>query len=123
MADKKRILVIDDEQGFCQMMRDMLESAGYQVDYAAHPIVATERALSGDYDLITLDFNLDEFDGSDVWELYKNSRVTTPVVVISGYLNQETTQSLRDAGVDHLLEKPFRKVELLEVVETALVHS
>ena len=51
----KRILVIDDEQAFCEMMKELLTSERFEVDYSAHPIVATERALSGDYDLINLD--------------------------------------------------------------------
>ena len=73
----KRILVIDDEQIFCEMMKDLLTAEGFEVDYAAHPIVATELALSGDYDLITLDPNLSDFDGSDVWSLYRDRADTS----------------------------------------------
>ena len=65
MTDAKRILVIDDEQDFCRMMVEMLTGEGYNVDSAAHPILAAEQALSGDYDLITLDLNLEEFNGID----------------------------------------------------------
>ena len=120
MPDVKRILVIDDEQDFCRMMVEMLSAEGYNVDSAAHPILAAERALSGDYDLITLDLNLEEFNGKDVWELYRDQEVGVPVVVISGYLNAEAREDLRDSGIEYTLEKPFRMARLLEVVETAL---
>ena len=113
----KRILVIDDEQAFCEMMKELLTSERFEVDYSAHPIVATERALSGDYDLITLELNLEDFDGSDVWSLYCDSDVPTPVVVISGYLNEDTRQALKEAGVNYMLEKPFRKSELMNLMQ------
>ncbi len=116
----KRILVIDDEQGFCEMMKDLLTSEGFEVDYAAHPIVATERALSGDYDLITLDLNLEDFDGSEVWMLYRDRDMSTPVVVISGYLNRDARETLTNAGVRYMLEKPFRKSELMDLMKEAI---
>lgn len=122
MSESKRILVIDDEQDFCRMMVDMLSAEGYAVDSAGHPILAAERALSGDYDLITLDLNLEEFNGKDVWDLYRDQDVNVPVIVISGYLNQEAREDLEESGILFTLEKPFRKARLLEVVETALAN-
>lgn len=122
MPESKRILVIDDEQEFCKMMVEMLSVEGYSVDSAAHPILAAERALSGDYDLITLDLNLEEFNGKDVWELYRDQDVNVPVVVISGYLNRDARDDLKASGIRYTLEKPFRKQRLLEVVETALAN-
>jgi CheY-like chemotaxis protein len=122
MAEGKRILVIDDEQDFCKMMVEMLSNEGYQVDSAAHPILAAERALSGEYDLITLDLNLEDFDGKDVWDLYREQKVKIPVVVISGYLNQDARNDLEESGIIYTLEKPFRKSKLLEVVEKAMAN-
>lgn len=122
MAESKRILVIDDEQDFCKMMVEMLSAEGYDVDSAAHPILAAERALSGDYDLITLDLNLDEFNGKEVWELYRDQQVNVPVIVISGYLNDEARADLEDSGIVFTVDKPFRKAKLLEVVERALAN-
>jgi len=122
MAESKRILVIDDEQEFCKMMVELLSAAGYSVDSAAHPILAAERALSGDYDLITLDLNLDEFNGKEVWDLYRDQQVNVPVIVISGYLNSEARADLKDSGIAFTLDKPFRKAKLLEVVEKALAN-
>ena len=74
MVDVKRILVIDDEQDFCRMMVEMLSGEGYHVAAAVHPIVAVEQVLSGDYDIITLD--LQDFNGKDVWGLYRDQKCT-----------------------------------------------
>lgn len=116
----KRILVIDDEQIFCEMMKDLLTAEGFEVDCAAHPIVATELALSGDYDLITLDLNLSDFDGSDVWSLYRDRAVSTPVVVISGFLSNDSRLALTEAGIQYMLEKPFKKAALIELMHRAI---
>ena len=122
MAESKRILVIDDEQEFCKMMVKLLSTEGYDVDSAAHPILAAERALSGDYDLITLDLNLDEFSGKEVWDLCRDQQVNVPVIVISGYLSNEARADLEESGIVFTLDKPFRKTKLLEVVENALAN-
>ena len=44
------------------------------------------------------------------------------MIVISGYLNQDTMNALEDSGIRFTLEKPFRKARLLGVVETALAN-
>jgi DNA-binding NtrC family response regulator len=119
MTATKRILVIDDEPGFCVMMKDLLSGKGFEVEYAAHPIVAAEQAMSGEFDAVTLDLNLREFDGSDVWDLYRKVGLKTPVIVISGYLTPQIEESMRRDGVQFFLAKPFRTASLLRMIEEA----
>jgi len=117
---QKRVLVIDDNQDFCEMMRELLVRAGYEVEASPSPINAVAEALDGQYDLITLDVKMPDFGGSEVMVLLKEERLSTPVLVISGYLNEEVIQELRRVGVEDFLEKPFESSELLEAVRSLL---
>lgn len=116
----KRVLVIDDDQDFCVMIRDLLKRAGYDVEISPYPITAVAEAFSDGYDLITLDLKMPDFEGTEVARLFQCERVTTPVLVISGYLNDAMIEALRAAGIRHFLPKPFVISELLDIVKDIL---
>lgn len=118
----KRILIIDDDEAFCNMMSDILESAGYEVTTSTYPVVSAEDALSGGYDLVTLDLHMPNLDGLDIAGLFQAWRLDLPVLVISGYLNDTVTRQLREAGIRHFIKKPFNATKLLEKVEQVLAE-
>ncbi|MDA0745792.1 MAG: response regulator [bacterium] len=119
----KRILVIDDNQEFCNMLENMLSRVGYRVEIMPSPILGAGDALSGQYDLITLDLRMPEANGEELAELFQTQTLTTPVLVISGYLNNTIQQQLRQAGITHMLSKPFKQAELVQAIEHAIADS
>lgn len=120
MPAPKRILVIEDEEDIRTVIQKTLSRAGYEVEDMPYLATSVGRALSEDYDLITLDLNMPGIDGGDVAELFQHEKLDTPVLVISAYLDQPTIEKLREKGIRHFLSKPFKISELLEAVEKAL---
>ena len=116
----QRILVIDDEPEFRSTLSDILERGGYQVDNPEYLASSVGIGLTGDYDLITLDLKMHGVDGLDVARLYSKKLLETPLLVISGYLDDQAVSSLDEMGVNHLLHKPAGVGDLLEAVDTAL---
>ncbi len=116
----KRILVIDDDPAFRSLLEDLLTGEGYEVTPFASPVVAAGDALSGNYDLITLDLKMPEAGGVEIAELFKDQALKTPVLVISGFLEGSIVDQLRDAGIEYTLSKPFRRRELIDTVEAAI---
>lgn len=116
----KKILVIDDEPEFRSTLQDVLEANGYDVEVS--PLLATSVGwgLSGRYDLITLDLKMPELDGIEVARLYANMVPKTRLLVISGYLDEASVQSLDKLGVKHTLSKPAGISDLLTAVSSAL---
>lgn len=116
----KRILVIEDEPEFRDILAEILENEGYEVD--DHPFLASAvgEALSGDYDLITLDLRLPEIDGVDIAGLFRRSGLLTPVLVISGYLTDAVSSKLQSLGIRHIAPKPLGVTQIVEAVELAL---
>jgi CheY-like chemotaxis protein len=119
----KRILVIDDNKDFCEMMEELLSHEGYEVEVIPSPILGAGDALSGDYDLITLDLQMPEFQGTELAELFKDQTLNTPVLVISGYLNDAILKQLGDAGIHHTLGKPFKTSELVQTINKLIAES
>ena len=116
----KRILVIDDNKDFCEMMEELLSNEGYEVQVIPSPILGAGDALSGEFDLITLDLQMPEFQGTELAQLFQEMTLETPVLVISGYLNDSILKQLADAGIKHTLGKPFKSVDLVRAIESAI---
>lgn len=119
----KRILIIDDDEAFCEIIENLLSGAGYEVEVVHLPIIGAGDALSADYDLITLDLEMPDATGAELAELFKDQALKVPVVVISGYLNDDIIEHLRGVGIRHTLPKPFRREALLRTVEQALAGN
>ncbi|MDA0746655.1 MAG: response regulator [bacterium] len=116
----KRILIIDDDNDFCTMLEMLLSRAGYDVAFSPYPITSVEQAFSEDYDLITLDLMMPNCSGAEVAELFREKNLNKPVIVISGYLSPDARAQLKEAGIQHILEKPFSPPRLLETIQQAL---
>lgn len=109
------VLVVDDEEPICQMVRDALEMEGYTVETAAGGDEALAIVRRRSPDLILLDVNMPRVDGWAVLgELRAAAGRQTPVVVMTaGYQAQD--QALA-SGAQGYLGKPFDIDDLLEAV-------
>jgi CheY-like chemotaxis protein len=116
----KRILVLDDEPGFRDVMKDVLAEHGYEVEATPYIASAVSQAVRRNYDLITLDLRIPGLDGVEIAQLFSRTGVQTPVLVISGYLDDSVTQELKANGISHFLDKPTDIPDLLSAVEGAI---
>jgi len=119
MDRQKQILIIEDEIKTRTLMTDIFLSAGYQVESAQYLASMVGAATSGGFDLITLDLGLPEMDGLKVAKLLSHSS-GTPVLVVSGAIDDDVVKQLRQVGLKHYLAKPFRATDLLAAAEKAM---
>ena len=120
MAESKRILVIEDEELTRKIISEFLTNAGYEVEISPYLASAVGKALSGEFDLITLDLNMPGFHGSEIAEIFENKDLKVPVLIISEALNESMKKQLRTKGIRHFLSKPFKSSDLVKSVEAAL---
>jgi DNA-binding response OmpR family regulator len=116
----KKILVIEDEASFRSILKEVLNQAGYEVSISPYVASAISDALSGRFDLITLDLRIPGIDGVEIARLFYRNQVVTPVLVISGYLDDNVRKKLEEAGVHHFLKKPSEIKQLIRAVEQAI---
>ena len=116
----KRILVIEDQENFRDVLNDVLSRKGYDVTATPQLAMSVSEALTGSFDLITLDLKMPGIDGVEVAKLFYSHKLPTPILVISGFLDNGVKSRLGEAGVEHFLEKPAGVGELMSAVDRAL---
>jgi DNA-binding NtrC family response regulator len=120
---KKRILVIDNEEGICRMVEAVLGDAGYRVSTCTRSFEAVERFAPGQWDLVISDVKMPGLGGLEVLQKIKEQDPAVPVVMITAYATVEMSiQALRRGAYD-MLTKPFEPEELLYRVKNALQQT
>ncbi len=114
---KRRILVIDDEANFGQMIKINLEETGnYEVDTALNATAGFEKIRVGQYDTIFLDVLMPKIEGHIALKEIKQL-CDTPVVMMSAYIPSQKKQTIVAAGAFACLEKPVALSRILEVLQ------
>ena len=118
----KRILVVDDDMEIAMIMKETLERKLFDVILAHDGIQAIEKSKSEKIDLILLDIKMPFFSGFWFCDAFKQRPETRdiPIVIVSGTLEDESVQKAYNLGAAACLRKPFRPVDLVQVVEKSL---
>lgn len=115
-----RILTIEDDAVTAGEIVAELQIHGNQVDYVSSGTEGLQRALTGNYDVITLDRMLPELDGLTLVKRLREAGVRTPVLMISALSDvDERIRGLR-AGGDDYMTKPFAPDEMAARIEVLL---
>ncbi|MDR3513075.1 MAG: response regulator transcription factor [Caulobacteraceae bacterium] len=115
-----RVLAIEDDETTAQEIVAELTNHGFTVDTVADGREGLVRAVSGDYDAITLDRMLPGLDGLAIITVMRSTGVDTPVLMISALSDvDERVRGLR-AGGDDYLTKPFASEEVAARLEVLL---
>ncbi|HAJ61675.1 MAG TPA: DNA-binding response regulator [Cyanobacteria bacterium UBA8543] len=108
-----RVLVVEDEPGIAQFVRQGLVEAGYAVDVATDGYSGLDYALAAEYDIIVLDIMLPEMDGLQLLRQLRAKQLKIPVLLLTARDAVEDRVQGLDAGADDYLSKPFAFTELL----------
>jgi two-component system response regulator CpxR len=115
----KPILLIEDDQDLCALMRDYFVQHGFRVEAAHDGHRGLTRALEGDFELIILDVMLPVLDGFEVLRQLRK-RSATPVIMLTARTARADRIAGLDAGADDYLPKPFEPEELLARIRAVL---
>jgi two-component system, OmpR family, response regulator len=115
-----RILAIEDDETTAREIVAELSSHGFEVDVASDGREGLLKAVTGDYDAVTLDRILPGLDGLSIVTVMRNTGIQTPVLMISALSDvDERIRGLR-AGGDDYLTKPFASEEMTARLEVLL---
>lgn len=120
----REILVVDDEVGIRELLRDILLDEGYQVRLAENAAEARSLRQQFKPDLVLLDIWMPDCDGISLLKEWGNAGLLTmPVVMMSGHGTIDTAVEATRIGAFDFLEKPIALQKLLKTVNDALKHA
>lgn len=103
------VLVVDDEPSQLVLMKKVLNNSGYRVFVASDGAEAVD--CFGQYgdqiDVVLLDVGLPKMDGYQVMLRIRNQNPRVKIVLATGYLDPESRIKMADAGVKHIIDKPY----------------
>jgi two-component system, cell cycle sensor histidine kinase and response regulator CckA len=121
-AERRTLLVVEDEEMLLSPIRDMLEENGFEVLTAAdgREAVACYAKNAARIDLVLLDLGLPRLGG---WQAYLAMRKANPAlrcIIASGNLDAEQRAAMLKEGVDATVRKPYTSSQILQAVLTTL---
>ncbi len=119
MAERARILVVDDEIGPRESLR-MILKPHYEIDTADSGEAAIEKIPSFHPDVVFMDIKMPTMDGMEALRRIKKQDPAIEVVMITAYASLETVKSALTHGAIEYLIKPFSRQDLEETVRRAL---
>ena len=116
-----RILVVDDEEDLCEILKFNLENEGYEVDTANSAEEALKLNIS-DYSLLLLDVMMGEISGFRMASILKKEKKTAniPIIFITAKDTENDTITGFNLGADDYISKPFSLREVISRVKAVI---
>src|SRR3954468_13673602 len=118
------ILVVDDELGIRDLLSEILNDEGHNVELAQNAAQARSARARARPDLVLLDIWMPDTDGVTLLKEWSSTGLLTmPVIMMSGHATIETAVEATKIGAQSFLEKPITMQKLLKAVEAALSRN
>src|SRR5512133_2054598 len=122
MAEKVKILVVDDEASHRTMLKAVLTAEGYAVAEAADGLDAVRAVEKEPFDLILMDLRMTDMDGIEALTEIRRISPLVPVLIMTAYASVKTAVEALKAGAFDYLTKPLDIEELKVLIDKALDH-
>ena len=119
MANKIKLLIIDDEVKFLDSIASRLELRDFDVTKAVNGQAAIEAAREGKFDLALLDLKMPGMDGQQVLEILKKEHKYIEVIILTGHGSVNSAVECTKLGAFSYLPKPYEFDSLLDTLKEA----
>ena len=118
MSERKKILIVDDEEDFVGLIKDRLEASGYAVISAADVLEGLEKARTEKPDLILLDVMMPKLDGYHMCRLLKFDDAFShiPIILLTARAQERDQKLATGVGANDYMTKPFHNDALLKKI-------
>ncbi len=122
MNEKKKILIVEDENNIAQLLAVNLMLAGYEYEIASDGEDGLQKALTNKFDLILLDLMLPKMNGFEVCANVRK-KLNTPIIMVTAREEEKDKILGLDIGADDYVTKPFALGELLSRIKANIRRS
>ncbi len=114
---KKKILIVDDEEGIREILAFAFEMEGYPVSTAADGSEAFEKVFADVIDVVITDIRMPKKDGLTLLKEIRQKHQKLPFVIVMTAYSEFSEQEITDMGAVGLLQKPIDLNKLIKFVE------
>ena len=114
------ILIVDDDQNNCLILKRLFTDEGYDVDMACDALSALKLFGERTHDLVILDYRMPDMDGLELFETIKRQWSGVAVVFYTAYATIDLVNAALEAGAKRVLSKDADSDELIDVVKEIL---
>lgn len=115
----EKILLVDDEKDFLDVMSERIESRGIQVTTAESAVAALKQVEAGGFDAIILDLMMPGMDGLDTLRAIKKKNPDLQVILLTGHATIEKGIEAMKLGAMDFIEKPADLDKLTKIIKKA----
>ncbi|UBZ06742.1 response regulator transcription factor [Salegentibacter mishustinae] len=115
-----RILIVEDEAGIAAFLKQGLEEESFAVDLAEEGKEGLHLALTGEYDLLLLDWMLPGLSGIEICRQFRKEFKERPIIFLTAKDTLDETVFGLQSGANDYIKKPFHFEELLERIKVQL---
>ncbi len=121
-SKNSKILVCDDDETLCYLLKEQLLEEGFTVDAVYDGKYAIEAVKAKNYEILLLDLNMREVQGEDVLKFIKDSGYNIQVIILSAQSDmKKAIQCIKNGAYDYI-NKPYEFEELVLTVNRAIEH-
>ncbi len=115
----EKVLLVDDEKEFLEIMSERMEARGMEVTTAESAQKALSIIETNTFDAIVMDFQMPEIDGMEALKAIKTKKPELQIILLTGYASVEKTVEAMKVGATDFLEKPADIAALEEKIKKA----
>lgn len=118
--DGIRVLLVDDEEGFVNVLAKRLTKRGGAVTKVYSGVAAIQTLRRQDFDAVVLDLKLEDMDGIEVLKIFKKMVPEMPVIMLTGHGSEKAAREGMAFGAFDYLTKPCDLNDLVAKVSAAV---
>jgi DNA-binding response OmpR family regulator len=120
MANKLKVLVVEDEDALRMIVTDELALHGYEVDEAEDGVVALEKLSKTHFDLVILDIHMPNMDGMEVLKSIRKNNLADKVIMLTAVDELKVAQESLKFGANDFITKPYDFRNLIACINRVL---
>jgi DNA-binding NtrC family response regulator len=118
-TDPIRILLVDDEEGYVNVLANRLRRRKFQVTTAYSGGDAIRAVRGNDFDVAILDLKMEDMDGIEVLKIFNQMGLSMKIIMLTGHGSQEAAREGLKLGAFDYLTKPCELHELIQKINEA----
>lgn len=122
-TNRVSLLIVDDEEGFVNVIANRLDRRGIDATKALSGTEAIQILRKKDFDVAVLDLKMEDMDGIEVLKIFKKMLPQMPVIMLTGHGSERAAKEGIEYGAFDYLTKPCELEDLVQKIRDAVHHG